>query len=277
MTSRLPVPPPLRLRLRSYIDCKDDHSCLAHLFQFPRGKLSLPMPVALTPPILECVPSVLPLPGGLPITPVAPTPAQPPHAPSAPPMQTASGTGSGLAKTTDSDIFDQLARLSQLRVQNPAPAATPKPAPAPSPSAPAPLPVGYNQGLGLGSSPSLLGHHLQAQQTGLLPPPTQVGPCGPFAPIPANQALLAPLVRTTTGFNRFVPTRPVTLPSFLGPQPTGFQPSPLLPLARSLSYHILSLPMQSVCSLDRIIKYCDLFALMLLGPSLAVIRMSISS
>ena len=186
-------------------------------------------PVAPTPPILERVPSVPPLPGGLPITPVAPTPAQPPRAPSAPPTQTASGAGGGLAKTTESDIFDQLARLSQLRVQNPAPAAAPKPAPAPSPSAPAPLPVGYNQGLSLGSSPSPLGQHLQAQQTGLLSPPAQVGPRGPFAPVPANQALLAPLVPTTTGFNGFVPTRPATSPSFLGPQPTGFQPSPLPP------------------------------------------------
>ena len=190
-------------------------------------------PVAPTPPILERVPSVPPIPGGLPTTPAAPTPPQPPRAPSAPAVQTASSTGAGpggsLAKTTESDIFDQLARLSQLRVQNPAPATAPQPAPAPSPSAPAPLPVGYNQGLGLGSSPSPLGQHLQAHQTGFLPPPAQVGPRGPFAPVPANQALLAPLVPTSTSFNGFVPTRPATSPSFLGSQPTGFQPSALAP------------------------------------------------
>ena len=184
-------------------------------------------PVAPTPPVPERVPSLPPIPGALPTT-----PSQPPRAPSAPVTQvasTGSGTGSGLSKTTDADIFDQLARLSQLRVQNPAPATAPKPAAAPSPSASSPLPVGYNQGLGVGPSPSPLGQHLQAQQPGMLPP-AQTGPRGPFAPVPANQGLLAPLVPTTTGFNGFVSTRPSTSPSFLGPQPTGLlQPSPLAP------------------------------------------------
>ena len=63
------------------------------------------------------------------------------------------------------------------------------------------------------------------QQTGFYPSPAQGGPRGPFAPVPANQGLLAPLVPTATGFNGFVPTRPATSPSFLGAQPTGFQPS----------------------------------------------------
>jgi len=188
-------------------------------------------PVTPTPPTIERVPSVPPLPGALSTTPSAPTPPQPARAPSAPVTQTtASGaftvasSGGGLAKTTEADIFDQLSRLSQLRVQNPTPAAAPKPSPgpAPSPSVTNPLPQGYNQGMGVGSSPSPLGQHLQAHQTGL---PAQVGPRGPFAPVPANQGLLAPLVPTSTGFSGFVPTRPATSPSFLGPQPTGFQPS----------------------------------------------------
>jgi len=192
-------------------------------------------PVAPTPPVPERVPSVPPIPGALPAT-FALSP--PPRAPSAPAIQAVSSTG--LAKTTEADIFDQLSRLSQLRVQNPASVNAPKSAPVPSPSAPSPLPLGYNQGqvLGIvGPSPSPLGQHLQlqAQPTGLFPPPTQGGPRGPFAPVPANQGLLAPLVPTATGFNGFVPTRPATSPSFLGtqptgisplaPQPTGFQPS----------------------------------------------------
>ena len=184
-------------------------------------------PITPTPPIPERIPSVPPIPGALPtVAPPAPTPPQPPRAPSAPVTSTGSGAGGGLSKTTEADIFDQLARLTQLRVQNPAPAAAPKPSPGPtpSPSITTPLPVGYNQGLGVGSSPSPLGQHLQAQQTGLLPPPGQGGPRGPFAPVPANQGLLTPLVPTTTGFSGFVPTRPATSPSFLGPQPTGFSP-----------------------------------------------------
>ena len=194
-------------------------------------------PVTPTPPALERVSSVPPIPGALPITPSAPNPPQPARAPSAPVTQTmAASTGAStdgrLAKTTEADIFDQLARLSQLRVQNPTPATAPRPSPGPgpSPSVTNPLPSGYNQGMGVGSSPSPLGQHLQAQQTGLHPAPAQSGPRGPFAPVPANQGLLAPLVPTTTGFSGFVPTRPATSPSFLGTQPTGTpQSSPFLP------------------------------------------------
>jgi hypothetical protein len=43
-------------------------------------------------------------------------------------------TGGGLAKTTEDDIFDQLSRLCQLCIQNPAPAAAPRPSPGPAPS-----------------------------------------------------------------------------------------------------------------------------------------------
>ncbi|KAH7916094.1 hypothetical protein BJ138DRAFT_996415 [Hygrophoropsis aurantiaca] len=140
-------------------------------------------------------------------------------------------TGSSLAKT-DADIFDQLARLSQLRTSNAAPSPGPASAPVGASSPPVtspPPPTGYNAGLGMGSSPAPLGQHLQNQQTGLLPPPQQIGPRGPFAPVPANQSLLQPLVPTTTGFNNFVPTRPSNSaspfqgqPSFLQTQPTGF-------------------------------------------------------
>lgn len=189
-------------------------------------------PITPTPVVPERIPSVPPIPGALPAAaPPAATPLQPPRAPSAPLTQTAASAGAsgGLSKTTETDIFDQLARLSQLRVQNPTPAAAPKPSPGPSPAITSP-PAGYNQGLGVGSSPSPLGQHLQAQQTGLLPPPAQGGPRGPFAPVPANQGLLKPLVPTSTGFSGFVPTRPATSPSFLGSQPTGLaQPSPLAP------------------------------------------------
>jgi hypothetical protein len=96
----------------------------------------------------------------------------------------------------------------------------------------------------MGSSPVPMGQHLNNQRTGLLPspspqPPQQPaynGPRGPFAPVPANQTLLAPLIPTQTGFNGFIPTRPgaaqTTMtspfanppaqPSFLSSQPTGF-------------------------------------------------------
>ncbi|KAH9072330.1 hypothetical protein EDB83DRAFT_2541595 [Lactarius deliciosus] len=154
--------------------------------------------------------------------------SQPPRAPSAPATHLAPSSAStgGLAKT-DADIFDQLARLSQLRVQTPAAAAPPAPSPGiASPPAMAAM-SGYNPGLGASHAPPLGPHPtlslpLQGQSTGLFSPS---GARGPFAPVPANQGLLAPLVPTTTGFAGFVPTRPATSPSFLGTQPTGFQQS----------------------------------------------------
>ena len=195
-------------------------------------------PVAPTPPIPERAPSVPPLPASTfsPALAPAPTPLQPPRAPSAPVTQLATATpssasaGGGLAKTTDADIFNQLARLSQLRVQTPsaAPATTSTPA-APSPAIASPPPAsGYNRGLGPSPAPPLGPHPtlslpIQGQPTGLSP---QGAPRGPFAPVPANQGLLAPLVPTSTGFTGFVPTRPATSPSFLGAQPTGLQPQP---------------------------------------------------
>jgi len=132
--------------------------------------------------------------------------------------------GSNLAKTTESDIFDQLSRLSQLRNQSPAVNLPPTTS---SPSIVNP-PASYQSGLGMGSSPAPLGQHLQNQRTGFPMqslPPINNAPRGPFAPVPANQTLLQPLIPTNTGFNNFVPTRPSPFqnqPSFLPPQPTGF-------------------------------------------------------
>lgn len=175
------------------------------------------------PPAVATAPAVAPVSA----TPAAPTP------PPAPPVVSAqvATTGSGLAKT-DADIFDQLARLSQLKTNRPSPSPAPALAPvAPSPPVVSPQPpVSYNAGLGMGSSPTPIGQHLQIQQTGAQ------GPRGPFAPVPGNQSLLQPLVPTTTGFNNFVPTRPFSAspfqgqaPPFLSTQPTGF-PSTSQPL-----------------------------------------------
>lgn len=188
--------------------------------------------------------------------PAAPTPpVTTARAPSAPPAQTASvaspppaiavpapaapgdstnKAGSNLARTTENDVFDQLARLASYKPKSP-PAVSPSPInqqmsqlPISSPAIVSP-PIGIQNGLGAGSSPVPVGR-LQSQMTGY---PQNIGPRGPFAPVPANQGLLQPLVPTTTGFNSFVPTRPSSnpppsfsspspQPSFLNTQPTGF-------------------------------------------------------
>lgn len=176
------------------------------------------------PPVAATAPAVAP------VSAVPAAPAPPPPPPVAP-VQVAT-TGNGLAKT-DADIFDQLARLSQLKTSRPSPSPAPVPPPvASSPPVVSPQPpVSYNTGLGMGSSPTPIGQHLQIQQTGAQ------GPRGPFAPVPANQSLLQPLIPTTTGFNNFVPTRPFSAlpfqgqapPPFLSAQPTGF-PSTSQPL-----------------------------------------------
>ncbi|ETW83601.1 hypothetical protein HETIRDRAFT_155103 [Heterobasidion irregulare TC 32-1] len=217
-----------------------------------------------TPPVLEPrAPSAPPAPPAPPApAPVAARVSSPPAAA----LQPQPTSGGNLAKTTESDIFDQLARLSQLRVRSP-PAVSlgtsagfnASASAAPSPSIVSPPPGGYAQGMGMGSSPVPLGQHLHAQQTGLLPPPRAPsvgggvgasGPRGPYAPVPANQTLLQPLIPTTTGFGGFVPTRgaqaspfqqqqqspfqqqqPLQFqqPSFLSAQPTGFGAQPMLP------------------------------------------------
>ncbi|PFH46321.1 hypothetical protein AMATHDRAFT_7968 [Amanita thiersii Skay4041] len=129
-------------------------------------------------------------------------------------------SASSLARTTESDIFDQLARLSELRKSS-------TPSTQTSPAVPPRLstvsPSSYQVGLGMGPSPIPMGQHLQNKQSGLLPPtsspPVQLqsqaynGPRGPYAPVPANQGLLQPLIPTQTGFNSFVPTRPVNPPT----------------------------------------------------------------
>ena len=177
-----------------------------------------------------------------------PTPpaSMPPRATSVPPAPQADAAppapvaASSLAKTTEANVFDQLARLSELKTNRAVPPlpATPSPSFAPTGSPPVvPPPPGYNTGLGMGSSPTPVGQHLQNQQSGVLPPLQQNGPRGPYAPVPANQGLLQPLVPTQTGFNGFVATRPSnvspfqpqpqpTQSPFLQPQVTGFPGSP---------------------------------------------------
>lgn len=166
---------------------------------------------------------------------VEPTPAAPAAAPPAPAQTSAPATASSsptnLANTTESDIFNQLARLSELRKN--APSAPPAIS---TPPAQVASPASFRAGLGMGSSPAPLGQlqqQLQSQPTGMPPQQQQYsGPRGPFAPVPSNQGLLQPLIPTQTGFNSFVPTRPsnnispfANPPSFLNSQPTGFQPS----------------------------------------------------
>ncbi|KAI0698514.1 hypothetical protein C8T65DRAFT_10646 [Cerioporus squamosus] len=193
-------------------------------------------PVAPTPPARA--PSAPPAPPAppAPAAPTAPTVAvSPPPARAASVASGAPAQQSEPAKSADNDIFDQLARIASMRVNSPAapqlasavsaPAA-PQRAPSASISPPIAAPIGYATGMGMGSSPVPIGQALQAQQTGMFSAPSP-GPRGPFAPVPANQALLQPLVPTTTGFSGFVPTRPSASPSPFSSQPPQ-QPS-LLP------------------------------------------------
>ena len=178
-------------------------------------------------------PSIMPVtgtpPASTPATVTAPPPTQ--AAPNPVPLPTTSTSVNpvSLAKTSESDIFDQLSRLSELRKQ------TPVVQPPPSASPPV-IPPSYQAGLGMGSSPAPMVHHLQAVQS--ISPPQQPaqpynGPRGPFAPVPANQTLLQPLIPTQTGFNSFVPTHSAPVPSFRAPpqpsylvsQPTGIPPA----------------------------------------------------
>ncbi|KAJ7179165.1 hypothetical protein C8R46DRAFT_1072719 [Mycena filopes] len=193
-----------------------------------------------TQPVATAVSTPVAAPQRAPSAPPAAAPVQAaPPAPVAPPQPPAVQSPPSLAKTTESDVFDQLARLSALKSQ----AAQTQPALTPPVSSPAinTPPVGYVSGLGMGSSPIPMGQHLNSQRTGLLPSPSPQpqpaynGPRGPFAPVPANQSLLQPLIPTQTGFNNFIPTRPGASispfanppmqpqqPSFLSAQPTGF-------------------------------------------------------
>ncbi|KAL5527124.1 hypothetical protein ACEPAG_5915 [Sanghuangporus baumii] len=188
-----------------------------------------------------------------------PTQTQPPAAPAPPPAPappavpatqarsatsqtpvSSTATGSSLARTTESDVFEQLARLSALKTQNTTVRSPPAAASAPVSAVSPPIaPTSFQSGMGLGSSPvpmgtfqsNVTGFPAQQQQQQPQQPQQQVPPRGPFAPVPANQGLLNPLIPTTTGFNSFVPTRPASnppmfnaaspRPSFLNTQPTG--------------------------------------------------------
>ena len=207
-----------------------------------------------------------------PITPTPTPPIQPQRTASVPPQSTSepaapaivetksapahqpeqSGkTGGSLAKTTEDDVFNQLARLASLRTQSPAIASPPSQLqqpisnnPSPSPAI-VPPPRGFGSGMGVGNSPVPIaqlqsgGLSLQPQLTSS---PSLNGPRGPFAPVPGNQGLLHPLVPTRTGFTGFIPTHSNNIGSNgqvgLGgglqpqqnilPQQTGFVSQPVL-------------------------------------------------
>lgn len=157
-----------------------------------------------------------------------PTPTSPPNAK---PSQTVRGSTQddkvppSLTKTSEADIFDQLARLSDLR-KNPTPQAPQQTAP----KSTVIQPHGYQSGMGMGPSPLSLA---QIGNSTIAPNLTSHGPRGPYAPVPANQGLLQPLIPTQTGFGGFIPTKPtqspspfqsqLSAPSFIPPQTTGFQ------------------------------------------------------
>ncbi|KAF8974749.1 hypothetical protein BDZ97DRAFT_2053254 [Flammula alnicola] len=183
-------------------------------------------------------------------------PAPPPPAPTSAP--TAPSGLPSLAKTTESDIFEQLAKLSQLR-QTSTPS-QPQRQQVPSPAVNMAPPASYSSGFGMGPSPIPMGQHLMTQPA-LSPPPPQPynGPRGPFAPVPGNQSLLQPLIPVPTqptGFNTFIPTQPpvnapspfqsqLSPPSFLSTQPTGFlgsQPLMSQPTGFTNSQPLMSQP-----------------------------------
>ncbi|KAI6035342.1 hypothetical protein F5J12DRAFT_902166 [Pisolithus orientalis] len=151
------------------------------------------------------------------------------RAPSAPPTTQPLTT----APSPPASALEARSQESQLKTER----AVPSPSPAQATAATAaPLPPhGYSSGLGVGSSPLPLSQHLQNQQSGVYTPQRD-SPRGPFAPVPANQGLLQPLIPTTTGFNSFVPTRAASVPAqpSLHPQITGF-PGPSQPLVSQMT------------------------------------------
>ncbi|KAF9259485.1 hypothetical protein L218DRAFT_963517 [Marasmius fiardii PR-910] len=191
-------------------------------------------PIAPTPPAITTVraPSAPPTTVASASVPAAPEP--PAVTPLSPPKT--------LANTTEADIFDQLARLSELRKNTPVQQSPQAISP---PANPTPPPASFTSGLGMGSSPVPMGQ--------LQTPQPYNGPRGPFAPVPANQQLLQPLVPTQTGFVGFVPTRtspmnlgtPSPVPSFLGAQQTGMpgsQPMMSNPTGMQGSQPLMSQP-----------------------------------
>ena len=184
----------------------------------PRAPSAPPTAASTAPPP---APSIAPLTPTAPAPQVLPTPApqvlpSPAPAPSASP---ALSTSSSLARTTESDIFNQLSRLSALRQ----PTASQPVAPPASRSAP---PVS-NQNMSVSPAPiSQFTHNPQ------ITPQPYNSPRGPFAPVPANQGLLQPLIPTQTGFNSFISTRPTQASHFAGPQQQSsfLAPQPTQPL-----------------------------------------------
>ncbi|KAH9042309.1 hypothetical protein EDB84DRAFT_918036 [Lactarius hengduanensis] len=145
---------------------------------------------------------------------------------------------------TDADIFDQLARLSQLRVQIPATAAPPAPSPGIASPPAVPAMSGYNHGLGASHAPPLGPHPtlslpLQGLSTGLLSPsgvsclpapatsPSFLG----TQPTSFNRhsrhstRASSPPLPQPTGFQSNISPQQTSLQPNLAPQPTGFQPS----------------------------------------------------
>ncbi|KAH6914937.1 hypothetical protein BKA70DRAFT_559793 [Coprinopsis sp. MPI-PUGE-AT-0042] len=170
-----------------------------------------------TKPAVETPPAPAPAPAPAPPPAAPPAPVPPPAQPAAPtpaaPLAPPAPSTPSLANTTESDIFQQLERLKGLRN-------TSSPQQAPSPSAVSPPIVQQantfpmRSGMGMSHSPVPMGQ---------IPSPTiqtpMNGPRGPYAPVPANQGLLQPLIPTQTGFNSFVPTRAPTFNQTPSPAP----------------------------------------------------------
>ncbi|KAG8907243.1 cytoskeletal protein binding protein [Tulasnella sp. 403] len=190
------------------------------------GKPSTPAPPARagSVPAVAPAPPPPPPPPAQPVTApltAAPAPAPPPVVAS-PPISspptiqlpaTQQPTGGAITRPATSNPpgstlpneFDVLAKIGSMR----APSAPVPPTTTVSPPIAPPPPVSYQNGLGMGGGASM-GTFLTAQQTGALSPLQPAsGPRAPFAPVPANERLLQPLIPTNTGFNSF---------------PTGFGP-----------------------------------------------------
>ena len=208
-----------------------------------RPSSTKPLTPTPTPPIQppqSRTASVPPQPPSEPLT--VPAIVETKSAPS--PQQDRTGkNGGGLAKTTEDDVFNQLARLASLRTNSPAvtsPSTSQQPNvsnnPSPSPVVISP-PPGFGSGMGIGNSPVPIGQ-LQSGGLSLQPQlttaPNLNGPRGPFAPVPANRELLQPLVSTRTGFTGFIPTNPTGISGGLQPQrsiipqQTGFVNQPVI-------------------------------------------------
>jgi hypothetical protein len=229
-----------------------------------------------TKPVKAASPAPAPAPAPAPQpTPTATVAANPPApAPSAAPQAPATTGPPSLAKTTESDIFEQLAKLSVLR-QNSTPAQPPQqPQMQQMQQTPSPA-FNVSPGMGLGPSPVPMGQHfLNPPRMSPAPPPQQQqqqqqqqqpynGPRGPFAPVPSNQSLLQPLIPVPTqptGFNTFIPTKApmnnspspfgntLSPPAFLSTQPTGFmnqQPLMSQPTGFNAGYNPSPQPLMS--------------------------------